>query len=205
MLDNKKLALVHVAKNQLNLDDEEYRLILNSVCGYDSATEIRSQEDFKALMEAFKKLGFKYQRAYRKIEGKATGTLELITPEQMSFIKELWRKVTKHPDNWEVSLQNFLVNRFKVGALEKITRKKANDIIEALKEMSLRTALRTVFENMTDKALVENKLLGIYNDCLIRFDRFQAVAILACILYYSDVKPESYEEAAKLFSEKAMH
>lgn len=137
MIDKSKIALIHVAKKQLALDDEEYRIILHSVCGVESAKEIARLEDFKALMRAFQKLGFKNaeikERAMRFRRANAS-------PDQLRMIEATWKLVTRNPDDPQ-ALENFLKNRFHVPSLAMLSRRKASDVIEALKEMQLRKLL----------------------------------------------------------------
>ena len=54
----KKKALVHIAKEDLHLDEESYRQILKSVAGVESSTQL-SQEGFQRVMERFQEMGFR--------------------------------------------------------------------------------------------------------------------------------------------------
>ena len=56
-LSHTKLALVHVAKRNLQLDDDSYRAILTSAAGVTSAVDL-SDEGFQAVMSRLKQLGF---------------------------------------------------------------------------------------------------------------------------------------------------
>jgi len=83
---SKKLATIHIAKKQCGLGDEEYRALLLGTTGVSSAREINTDEQYKKLMEAFGKHGFKSQ-AYTK---------RRITDKQISKCYALWCRLYKH-------------------------------------------------------------------------------------------------------------
>jgi len=99
----KKKALVHIAKEDLHLDEESYRQILKSVAGVESSTQL-SQEGFQRVMRRFQEMGFRGLLAhpYRPVPkgrliplGSPQG-LEAITDSQQSFITYLLENV-----NWD--------------------------------------------------------------------------------------------------------
>lgn len=53
-----ELAMIHVAKKSLALDDEEYRSILKRVTGKESSADLNAAGR-KELIDYFKKIGFK--------------------------------------------------------------------------------------------------------------------------------------------------
>ena len=57
-LPRKQLALIHVAKRETGLSDDEYRVFLQGAAGIDSAKDIRNQGQFEAVMAAFEELSF---------------------------------------------------------------------------------------------------------------------------------------------------
>lgn len=57
-LRRAELAQIHIAKKQLALSDDDYRALLTSVTGQDSASAL-DWRGRKALLDHFKKLGFK--------------------------------------------------------------------------------------------------------------------------------------------------
>ena len=52
MIEKKKLALIHIVKKELKLDDKEYRNILRTATGVQSAKELNDAQ-FKKLMNYF--------------------------------------------------------------------------------------------------------------------------------------------------------
>lgn len=59
MIDNNKKAVIHIAKMQTGMTENEYRALLSSV-GVDSSKELTAAT-FDIIMQRFKKLGFKNQ------------------------------------------------------------------------------------------------------------------------------------------------
>lgn len=137
-LTNKQIALLHVAKKQLNLDDDTYRQILLLYGGIETA-KYMSLEGFERVIEHFERLGFQSaaaqkqptrQTRYRAPERDADGSpypaqLKIIQRyfEQIGFIdgdrqQGFCRRVIKKP--WPQ------------------TRAEANKIFEALKAMLAR-------------------------------------------------------------------
>ena len=57
-IGRKQKALIHIAKHDLHLDDESYRLILKGVAGVESATQL-TREGFDKVMGRFHEMGFK--------------------------------------------------------------------------------------------------------------------------------------------------
>lgn len=57
-IGRKKKALVHIAKEELGLDEGSYRQILKSVAGVESSAQL-DREGFKKVMERFEAMGFK--------------------------------------------------------------------------------------------------------------------------------------------------
>jgi len=64
MISNKKKAVIHVAKAQVGMTDDEYRDLLASV-GAASSKDLTTQS-FVALMTRFEKMGFKTTSARRR-------------------------------------------------------------------------------------------------------------------------------------------
>ena len=76
----EKLALVHIARTQCGLDDDCYRAMLQSCAGVDSASKLKTEAQFNAVMAAFKKLGFvsiakKNARQIEAVKAKAANIL----------------------------------------------------------------------------------------------------------------------------------
>lgn len=62
MLGKSELAVIHIAKAKLGMDEEDYRDILQSNFKKDSSRDLNKVE-FLKIMEIFEKLGYKKKRA----------------------------------------------------------------------------------------------------------------------------------------------
>lgn len=102
-IGRKKKALLHIAKENLHLDEETYRQILKGVAGVESATRM-TREGFEKVMNRFQEMGFKgllphpYQPVPkgRLIPSGSPQGLESITLSQKGFISYLLEKL-----NWD--------------------------------------------------------------------------------------------------------
>jgi hypothetical protein len=109
-IGRKKKALIHIAKEDLHLDEESYREILKAVAGVESATRLTTG-GFEKVMKRFQEMGFKGLLPYpsypvpkgRLIPADSPQGLESITPNQQNFISYLLERL-----NWdEKHYQNF--------------------------------------------------------------------------------------------------
>ncbi len=63
---SKKLAVIHIAKKQLALDDEAYRALLFGAAGVESAGHIKSEVQYRKIMEAFHLAGYKTKSGQKR-------------------------------------------------------------------------------------------------------------------------------------------
>jgi phage gp16-like protein len=131
-LSRSQIAVVHVAKKQLALDDDDYRALLNRFGGTDSAANL-SLEGFENVMRRLSALGFKSTWTKRSF-GERRG---MASPSQIDFIRTLWEKFHGADAN-ETALNAWLRRSHKIDALRFIDAKKAGSVITALKAMSAR-------------------------------------------------------------------
>lgn len=57
MISREKIALIHVAKTRLQLDEDDYRSLLRAEGGVDSSRDL-DEAGFERLLKRFQKLGF---------------------------------------------------------------------------------------------------------------------------------------------------
>jgi hypothetical protein len=103
VIGRKKKALIHVAKDDLRLDEESYRQILKGVAGVESSTQL-TREGFERVMKRFQEMGFKGLLLHpynpvpkgRLIPSGSPQGLESITSSQQDFISYLLEKL-----NWD--------------------------------------------------------------------------------------------------------
>src|SRR5512139_2838901 len=111
-IGRKKKAIVHIAKEELHLDEESYRQVLKGVAGVESATQL-TEAGFEKVMKRFQEMGFKgllpdpYQPVPkgRLIPPESPQGQEAITQSQLSFISYLleklgWEEGHYHAFSW---------------------------------------------------------------------------------------------------------
>ncbi|SPD73307.1 conserved hypothetical protein [uncultured Desulfobacterium sp.] len=116
MLDNKKLAVVHIVKKELNLSEQQYRDTLEKITGRRTAREL-DDAGFNKLMRYF--ASSKYYR---------------LNQDGLTFRQKMYIKHLRDELGWdEAHFVNFLRKYYKKTAIESFTRKEASKLIESLK------------------------------------------------------------------------
>lgn len=126
----KDIQLIHIAKQQLNMDDETYRAMLWTCARVKSSTEL----DFagrKKVLDHLKACGFKVTSA------KKPTTRALADDPQSKMMRALWLQLheagkVRNPS--ETALAAFVKRQTKVEALQWLNAKQASQIIEELKK-----------------------------------------------------------------------
>jgi len=103
VIGRKKKALIHIAKDDLHLDEESYRQILKGVAGVESSTQL-TREGFERVMKRFQEMGFKGLLLHpyhpvpkgRLIPSGSPQGFEPITSSQQDFISYLLERL-----NWD--------------------------------------------------------------------------------------------------------
>ena len=125
----REIQLIHIAKQQLGLEDETYRAMLWSVARVKSSTEL----DFagrKKVLDHLKACGF-------KVAPKAKSSRALADEPQSKKIRALWLELhaagkVRNPD--ESALAAFVKRQTKVEALQWLSTTQASAVIEELKK-----------------------------------------------------------------------
>ena len=115
VIGRKKKALVHIAKENLHLDEDSYRQILKGVAGVGSAAEL-TREGFEKVMKRFQEMGFKglLPSPYhpvpkgRLIPSGSPQGFESITSNQMDFIAYLLDKLTWDEGHYHAFCQRII-------------------------------------------------------------------------------------------------
>lgn len=130
MINNKKKAVLHVAKSQLGLDDDLYRDILEQEAGVRTSKRLNNHK-FKKVMNRFEKMGFRSSN-YKKPKKRKRKNIPdaMLSPEMQGFIDKLYNKL-----GWEEHKRRVGFNRRQIGKPWPQTRAEANKIIEGLKAM----------------------------------------------------------------------
>ncbi|HOW85466.1 MAG TPA: DUF1018 domain-containing protein [Candidatus Aminicenantes bacterium] len=112
----KKLALIHVVKKELGLEDKEYRRILWLVAGVRSARDL-DEAGFRRLMRHFVRSDY--------FRANDAG----MTLKQKLYVKSLASDL-----GWDAGhLRNFIRKYYRREGLEALDRKLASRLIESLK------------------------------------------------------------------------
>jgi hypothetical protein len=114
-IGRKKKAIVHIAKEDLHLDEESYRQILKGVAGVESATRL-TEEGFERVMKRFQEMGFKglLPHPYHPVPkgrlipfGSPQG-LESITSNQQDFISYLLERLSWDEGHYHAFCQRII-------------------------------------------------------------------------------------------------
>jgi hypothetical protein len=131
MQNQKRLAVIHLAKKRLGLDDEAYRAILSGA-GAGSAKGIETETQFNLVMGAFMRLGFlpSGRAGQKTVSGANPG---MISRRQEYYIKGLWELASRAKD--EKSLRRMVKRVGKVDDVSFLTRRDASAVILALRDV----------------------------------------------------------------------
>ncbi|WP_260620594.1 gp16 family protein [Pseudomonas protegens] len=126
------IKLIHVARREMRMDDETYRLMLSGMTGLDGATSTAdlSVPNLQRVLEQLKQRGFKPR------PNKA-GTRPRANDEQSRKIRSLWLELHdlgEVRDPSEEALANFVKSMTKVSALQWLNVAQASRVIENLKQ-----------------------------------------------------------------------
>jgi phage gp16-like protein len=122
------IAKVHIAKKQLNMTDEDYRVMLQSLTGQDS-TKYMTMWELEKVVEHMISLGFKPK--------KTIGDRPQAHDRQSKKIRALWMDLGKAGlvrDLSETALSAFVKRQTGVEALQWLSSEQACNVIEALKK-----------------------------------------------------------------------
>ena len=125
MINNKQKAILHIAKAQLGLSEEQYREILKAQGGAESSVQL-DDFGFEKVLRFFGKMGFKKKRATRRVA-------------PTDFATEGQRKVLYHLMEdlgwWTSRLLGFIKKMTGKEHVEQLSGREAQRVIEALKAM----------------------------------------------------------------------
>lgn len=127
---NRELAQIHIARQQLGMDEETYRAMLWAVGRVNSAKDL-DWTGRKRVLDHLKKSGFKVKPA------KSAKTRELASDMQSKKIRAMWLELHQAGevrDPSEAALASFVKRHTKVEALQWLSGDQARRIIEHLKQ-----------------------------------------------------------------------
>jgi len=119
LLDQKKLAVIHIVKKELGLSDQQYRDTLEKVTGIRSAKYL-DDRGFRKLMNYFARS--EYYRANQ---------------DGLTFRQKMYIKSLKDQLGWDdAHFKNFLMKYYKNEIIDQFTKKEAGNVIESLKNIA---------------------------------------------------------------------
>lgn len=131
---SKIIQLIHIAKAQVGLSEEDYRAVLESTAKKSSCSEMTLSE-LDDVLKAMKKLGFKV----KKLSTKENELGWDASKEQMDYIKGMWELVAR--DKSDRALYKFI---------KRITGADHPRFMRSIDSQKVITALRKM---MADKGL----------------------------------------------------
>jgi hypothetical protein len=129
-----KLAILHVARKQLGLDDDAWRGLLRGVAGVESSRDL-SPAGFELVMARLAGLGFVSTSPLKPLPARRG----MASPAQAQLMRHLWGVYTDGQGT-EASLGKWLHGHFKVSALRFVDTGLAPKVIAGLRHMLERKA-----------------------------------------------------------------
>ena len=137
------IKLIHVARRELCMDDDTYRLLLSGMKGLGGATSTAdlSVPNLYRVLEQLKQRGFKVRPSKKQ--------RPLAADDQSKKIRALW--LTLHGmgevrDPSEDALAKFVMKMTGVQALQWLSSDQASQVIENLKKWQLRVTRAAIKE-----------------------------------------------------------
>ncbi|MBA1302729.1 MULTISPECIES: gp16 family protein [Pseudomonas] len=136
------IKLIHVARRELRMDADTYRLMLAGMKGLGGATSTAelSVPNLLSVLEQLKQKGF-------KVRPNKAGKRPLADDDQSKKIRSLW--LTLHDlgevrDPSEAALAKFVLSMTRVSALQWLSTAQASRVIEYLKQWHYRVTNKEV-------------------------------------------------------------
>lgn len=125
---SKIIQLIHIAKSQIGLSDEDYRAVLESTAKKTSCSEMTLFE-LNEVLKAMKKLGFKV----KKLETREEEIGWDASKAQMDYIKGMWECVAR--DKSDRALYKFIKRITGADHPRFMAAKDSQKVIIALRKM----------------------------------------------------------------------
>jgi len=129
---NDQLAMIHIAKKELGLDDDTYRAVISQISnGRTQSSRDLDYGERNKILEHFK------GRGWKKAAPKAAKTRPLATDDQSKKIRALWLDLHASGalrDSSENALASYVMRQTGVNALQWLNTHQASQVIEALKK-----------------------------------------------------------------------
>ncbi len=131
----KQLAAIHIAKKELGLDDDTYRLMLREVGGVDSAKCLDAR-GCSLVLDAMRAKGWKGNESFKPRQPEDKHQTEGLCTRQADKIRALWLSLADNGTVKDPSLKAmraFVKRMTGIDHENWLPAQKANIVIEALK------------------------------------------------------------------------
>lgn len=147
----KLLAMVHMGRKQLAMDEEAYRHILKSRFGVDSAKHLGARE-LSRLVAALEEMGAVFvgkgqQYGRSAMSRKASGAADRVTDAQIARIRKSWDAFARRKGF--DSLEAWLRRYWKCERVDWLERGQASRVIAVLDGMAEEAELRAWSDGQT--------------------------------------------------------
>lgn len=143
------ITLIHVARAELGMQDEDYRKMLADMPALGGRTSSADLgiKGLELVLEALKAKGFKPRPKTTTAKPATTHTRALADDAQSRLIRSLWIQLhdagaVKNPS--EAALAHYVCRIAKIEALQWLNTQQASQVIETLKKWLSRTINPTV-------------------------------------------------------------
>lgn len=127
------IKLIHTAKTKTGQTEDEYRALLCGAAGVQSAKDIRTWQQYRAVMAAYRTLGFSVHKKISVAPQKERNP-DWITAKQEYYIRGLWQLASRVKD--EVSLHRMLKRIAGIDDLRFTPKNQATKLILALRDIT---------------------------------------------------------------------
>lgn len=128
-ISNEKKSVIHVARHQLQMADQDYRALLQRAAGVSSSADL-DEAGFTAVMTEFERMGFRSSKGRAQKERREG----MATPAQIGKIRALWKGYTGNDDDQR--LGHWLEKHFHVSHVRFLEGYRAGKAIAVLKKMN---------------------------------------------------------------------
>lgn len=125
---NAKLAVIHLARKDLGLHDDDYRALIEGAAGITSCKYLQTEQQFSAIMKAFERAGYKPKR--RKNNRPAWQDRWGCSDALRAKIEAMWRSVSRQKT--DRSLKAFIKRIAHVDSPAWLNNYLAAKVIQAL-------------------------------------------------------------------------
>ena len=137
MTKQQLIQLIHIARNDLKMDEDTYRQMLQGLTGR-ASTKGMDLPQLTKVLESMKKKGFRVKPA-----GNAKTGIALDDHPQSRKIRALWLDMAAAGvirDSSELSLARWVKRETGISALRWLSNEQASSVIEKLKKWQRRAA-----------------------------------------------------------------